>query len=298
MTKTSTATGFASLSDKTPIISDQAVGFSQLIAAFEMSACPVLILSLDELEPISINDAATEFFRLAAEEAFRFNDYILERDSASVLQLLEELRSGAKREGVVFVSAGDGIGIQRLNLRRVGNTIVAATLAMKPRVASESLQDLDPLTGLMNRRVLEQRIQRALVREDNQWGLLFIDLNDYKQVNDLHGHIEGDRVLVEFARKLAASVRPGDLVVRFGGDEFVVLVERIPTLIELRLVAERIAAEVSVIVERARHSILVTASIGCAMASKDLPTSTDIIDAADRDMYKMKCKRPKTNSTS
>lgn len=293
MTNTTNGTGFTSLSDKTPIFSEPGLGLSQLRAAFEMAACPIVILSLD-LEPISINSAATEFFRLASDEAFRLSDYVLERDSAIVRKLHEDLKSGEEKEGVIFVSAGDGIGIQRLNLRRVDDTIVAATLAMKPRVATESLQDLDPLTGLMNRRVLQQRIDRALARADKQWGVLFIDLNDYKQVNDLHGHIEGDRVLVEFARKLAASVRPGDLVVRFGGDEFVVLVERIPGLMELRFVADRIASEVSVLVDRTQSPILVTASIGCAMASNSLTTSCDMIDAADRDMYEVKSRRPKS----
>lgn len=283
MTKT---TGFTSLPDNLPLISDSALGFAQMRAAYDMSACPMLVLSLDKLEAISMNVAAKQFFGLADVESFCLIEFVLERDTEIVNELHKDLADGSKESGVVFVSAGDGIGIQRLSLRRVGSAIVAVSLAFKPSPSTaESLQDLDPLTGLMNRRVLEQRLERALTRKDKNWGVLFIDLNDYKQVNDLHGHIEGDRVLVEFAQKLAVSVRPGDLLVRFGGDEFVVFVERIPGLMELRFMADRIASEVSVEVDGGVPSVVVTASVGCAMASSSLSTGSALIGAADRDMY-------------
>lgn len=294
MTEKSLPAGFASLHNKTPLFVDSETESSQYRIAFEIAGCPLLVLSLDDLTAITVNDAAAKFFRLAKDERFCLMDYVLERDLMSVRSLHADLQSGEAEEGLIFVSEGDGVGIQRIKLRRIGDKIVAAALAVKQCDGTASLDNLDPLTGLMNRRVLKQRLQRAVDRTDKNWGVLFIDLNDYKRVNDLYGHIEGDRVLVEFARKLAASVRPADLVSRFGGDEFVVLVERIPSAAELRFVANRIAAEVSVAVEGPGDPIVVTASIGCAVASNLLKTGSDMIAAADRDMYKAKSNRTKS----
>jgi diguanylate cyclase (GGDEF)-like protein/PAS domain S-box-containing protein len=86
----------------------------------------------------------------------------------------------------------------------------------------------DPLTGLANRTLFRDHLEQALARSartGSASGLLFIDLDNFKQVNDLHGHAAGDAVLVELGQRLRAAVRPTDTVARLGGDEFVVLCE-------------------------------------------------------------------------
>ena len=88
----------------------------------------------------------------------------------------------------------------------------------------------DPLTGLANRTLLRDRLEHALARsarEDLPTGVLFIDLDEFKDVNDRYGHAAGDAVLVELAGRLRAAVRPADTVARLGGDEFIVVCEHV-----------------------------------------------------------------------
>jgi diguanylate cyclase (GGDEF)-like protein len=125
------------------------------------------------------------------------------------------------------------------------------------------------------------------------FSLLFLDLNDFKQVNDAHGHAVGDAVLAELAGRWSSAVRDGDLVTRYGGDEFVIL---------LRNVADRAAAEP--IVERLRiatlapiaiagTAITLSATIGVALSDGDNVSKENLIAAADEDMYARKRRRPK-----
>jgi diguanylate cyclase (GGDEF)-like protein/PAS domain S-box-containing protein len=101
-----------------------------------------------------------------------------------------------------------------------------ARLRTEDRMRHEALHD--PLTGLANRTLLRDRLEHALARsarEDSPTGVLFIDLDEFKEVNDRYGHAAGDAVLVELAGRLRAAVRPADTVARLGGDEFIVVCE-------------------------------------------------------------------------
>lgn len=263
----------------------------QLQVAFELSTCPSFVLSLDKLQFVKWNNAADVFFRAENLERHTLWQFVAERDAKSLSNLVSSMRTGKALEGTVMVRSTDGIRVLRVTLKCVGEFIVAVANAVGSRATLASLQDLDPLTGLMNRRVLQRRIELAMQRDSHRWGVLFIDLDRYKQVNDMCGHVEGDRVLVEFAQKLATSVRPGDLVCRYGGDEFVVLVDRIGNGRELREMADRIASDVKVAVDGLTPKVLITASIGSAMASTEFQNASDIIEHADRDMYEAKRRR-------
>ena len=88
----------------------------------------------------------------------------------------------------------------------------------------------DPLTGLANRTLLHDRLEHALARAERErdaTAVLFVDLDNFKQVNDAHGHAAGDAALVELGRRLQTAVRPGDTIARLGGDEFVALCEHV-----------------------------------------------------------------------
>ena len=115
-------------------------------------------------------------------------------------------------------------------VRAVCSTLATALTRLRDeeRTRHEALHD--PLTGLANRTLLRDRLEHALARSMRERGasaVLFVDLDGFKQINDAHGHAAGDAVLVEIARRLQATVRPGDTTARLGGDEFVAVCEGI-----------------------------------------------------------------------
>ena len=121
--------------------------------------------------------------------------------------------------------------IRRLRSQLAGQIEMMAGLRLRAN-EYHKLAMIDPLTGLYNRRFAEQRLQ-AEVDRSRRYGhpitVLLIDLNDFKQINDKHGHVAGDLVLKEFAERLARSIRVSDLAVRMGGDEFMVLLPECPS---------------------------------------------------------------------
>ena len=116
----------------------------------------------------------------------------------------------------------------------------------------------DPLTGLHDRAFLLARLQALLQGErlaDHHFAVLFVDLDNFKQINDAYGHLVGDGVLVEIARRLNQCVREGDYVTRYGGDEFVVLIERIADRRDIQPVVDRIHAALEEPIATARRRI-------------------------------------------
>lgn len=147
----------------------------------------------------------------------------------------------------------------------------------------------DPLTGLPNRTVLEDRLTRALGRArltSTLVGVLFIDLDNFKSVNDRYGHDMGDKVLCEIGIRLSTAVRDADTVVRLGGDEFVVVRERLHDLTQLDDLAEHIGHRLSAPFQVDSHALSVSASIGRA-AGSDL-TAAQLLSRADESMYRTK----------
>lgn len=148
------------------------------------------------------------------------------------------------------------------------------------------LATLDPLTDLPNRREflphLEQAIKKADIDNDLQ-ALLFIDIDDFKRINDNYGHAVGDELLVDIARVLQSSIRRTDKICRIAGDEFIVHLPNLGTQEEVALVADKILAGVSVLREGS-----ITLSIGIAMIPWDAKTSVELIANADHAMYQAK----------
>ncbi|WP_220793023.1 diguanylate cyclase domain-containing protein [Nocardioides stalactiti] len=168
-------------------------------------------------------------------------------------------------------------------------------IALRRRVETE-LQRLalhDPLTGLANRTLLLLRAEAAIEharRTGNRVGLMFIDLDGFKQVNDDFGHYEGDRVLTEVARRLGSIVRgPYDTVARLGGDEFAVLCPDIADTQALRSLSSRIRVRLSTPYRTTTGEPIdhLSASLGVALSSPD-STASALLDHADRLMYTAK----------
>ena len=166
--------------------------------------------------------------------------------------------------------------------RDLGRELEGALLR-RAEAALAGLAMRDALTGLHNRRSLLARLEP---QADRPVALLFVDIDEFKSVNDTLGHDAGDRVIIEVAKRLVACSRADDLVVRLGGDEFVVLCES-PGPDEARAIADRVVAAIAAPIDLADGAVTVTASVG-VVTSTDGTRGAALLEAADRAMYRAK----------
>ena len=148
----------------------------------------------------------------------------------------------------------------------------------------------DELTGLPNRSLLLERLADALhraSRHDRMVGVLFLDLDRFKVVNDSLGHSVGDELLSETARRLEQTIRPDDTVARLGGDEFVVVIGNMIRTTDALVAAERVRSAVAKPVTLGNESTVVTTSVGIAIAFGD-ESPAELLQDADTAMYRAK----------
>ncbi|HET8647767.1 MAG TPA: diguanylate cyclase, partial [Vicinamibacteria bacterium] len=150
----------------------------------------------------------------------------------------------------------------------------------------------DPLTGLPNRPLTTERLEQALARyrrrREEGFAVLFVDLDDFKRVNDTLGHAAGDALLMEVARRLESGLRPGDSVGRLAGDEFAVLLERARDVDEAVEVAQRLQQELGQPLLWDGCPLQVSASVGIALASTGYESGEQMVREADAAMYRAK----------
>jgi len=150
----------------------------------------------------------------------------------------------------------------------------------------------DALTGLPNRGYLRDRLQRALMqlkREPNKYcALLFMDVDRFKVINDSLGHLAGDEVLKEVARRLLTCVRGPDMVARLSGDEFAILLEDVPIPATAAKVAQRVLSALAVPARIGHTDLAFSASIGIAFGDPRYETADEVLRDADTAMYRAK----------
>jgi diguanylate cyclase (GGDEF)-like protein len=147
----------------------------------------------------------------------------------------------------------------------------------------------DPLTGLANRILLEDRLTHAInnaARTGKSVGVIFCDLNEFKSINDDFGHLVGDQVLQVMSKRIKSVCRANDTVARFGGDEFMIIVEQLNTASELNQLIEVLTKKIAEPIEDMGFSL--SASIGVATFPSDGMTKNQLIDIADKNMYRKK----------
>lgn len=173
----------------------------------------------------------------------------------------------------------------------LGKLETASRELMQQKEAAEALARTDVLTGLANRRAFDEAAQREIrraVRYGEPLALILTDIDRFKAINDTYGHHAGDQVLVNFAHTLRAAVREVDLVGRWGGEEFVILMPG-TALEEARRAAERmrqaVAAAPACLGEAA---YAYTASFGVAAFTAAMPTLDDLLRRADQALYRAK----------
>jgi diguanylate cyclase (GGDEF)-like protein len=150
----------------------------------------------------------------------------------------------------------------------------------------------DPLTGVGNYRKLHESLAAQTAQDPQRFALLTLDVDSFKQVNDTHGHLEGDRLLQEVGRVLVENVRGTDVVARQGGDEFSVLLPE-ADIDGATLLASRIEEALAAIEAGTTGSVKepVRASIGVALFPQDGATPDDLLESADLDLRKTKERR-------
>jgi len=218
------------------------------------------------------------------------------RDSADLFErFLAAAESGEVIDTEVRVGTDSSQEWLRLIGEPVGDDVAVSLFDMTARKAREihmeSIAWLDPLTGVLNRRGFERDATKRLSNsDDNATGaLLYIDLNDFKQINDKCGHEVGDQILTIAAERLQTSLRTHDIIGRPGGDEFVALVSNVTPEF-----AETLAARLTKRLEEpyivGAETLPCAASIGLALYPEHASTLTGLLRAADEAMYRAKAR--------
>jgi diguanylate cyclase (GGDEF)-like protein/PAS domain S-box-containing protein len=176
--------------------------------------------------------------------------------------------------------------------------VVGAVVTFKDITQRKALEEQlhyqalhDPLTGLPNRALFMDRLERALTRANRHGGrvaVLFMDLDNFKVINDSLGHKAGDQLLAAVAERLRACLRPEDTAARLGGDEFTILVEDVASAGEVVRIAERIAHMLQPPFALEEQEVFATASTGIALSSSAQEQPADLLRHADLAMYRAK----------
>jgi diguanylate cyclase (GGDEF)-like protein/PAS domain S-box-containing protein len=150
----------------------------------------------------------------------------------------------------------------------------------------------DPLTGLPNRALFLDRLRLTLARlqrrPDRLFAVMFLDIDNFKHVNDTFGHAGGDALLLEVTRRLHECLRPQDTVARYGGDEFAVLLDEAGNCDDIARVADRIQAAVQKPAVLEEEAVTVSVSIGITVVTPSYQRAEDVVRAADLAMYMAK----------
>jgi len=199
---------------------------------------------------------------------------------------------GARGALCALPEASMSLGAEETRFLAAAASVLSAGLK---RIESERrlafLAQFDALTGLPNRTLLADRFSQMLVqarRRGAQLGALFVDLDEFKLVNDSLGHGAGDELLKEIARRLQATVRSGDTVARIVGDEFAIVLADLARPEDAAVVAQKLIEALLAPVDVRGHEVFVTASIGIALFPSDGNDAEALLAAADAAMYRAK----------
>lgn len=207
----------------------------------------------------------------------------LSHEVAGYYKVDRSLRTLAS-ETLIVALIGIALGI-------VASAALHALQLRRDRMRLSYLANYDPLTGLPNRLLFFDRLKGAIARAERSkrmFGLLFLDLDGFKAINDTFGHHHGDKVLTAAAERLALAVRTSDTVARLAGDEFTVLIEQVQRTEDLAAIAKSLLRNFEQPFEIAGESIYLTCSIGIAVYPNDARDAASLMRLSDMAMYSVK----------
>jgi diguanylate cyclase (GGDEF)-like protein/PAS domain S-box-containing protein len=264
----------------------------------ERSPIPTL-LSEQGMRLAHVNDAFCSLVGRQAEQLLGtgWMSSLHPEDLDAVIEQVAVVLDGGDREAQARLVRDDGtvrttvIRFSHLFTPGVGAGFVGTIEDITERLAFEAQlahqANHDPLTGLPNRTLLAQYVSDRFSPGDSGLACLFLDLDNFKVVNDSLGHSAGDELLVEVATRLRATVRPGDLVARFGGDEFVVVCEGVGEA-DAVVLAERIDVALSRPVRLGGVDVRPGASVGVTVQTDEHTDAQELIRDCDIAMYQAK----------
>ncbi len=273
--------------------------------AFEISVAPIVFTN-ERDQIVAANDAFCELLGRSREELLGQDSSLftypldlgiteasLERVRRREVDAERYVKRYVHRDGRILVvevarrAAYDADG--RLMFNVISERDVTEERSLTAQLAHQALHD--PLTGLANRALLEDRLVRARAKVSRQGGfgaILMVDLDDFKEVNDFHGHLVGDQVLIAVARRLEEVARTADTLCRFGGDEFVYLVEGVHQADQVRHIAGRLLGALERPLAVMGLAIEQHASIGIALWDVESSEDVAVLEQADLALYEAK----------
>ncbi|HET7716936.1 MAG TPA: EAL domain-containing protein [Bauldia sp.] len=209
---------------------------------------------------------------------------------AFVARLEQLLRTG----GVTYCELADGraLAFTARPMSDGGSVVVLEDITERRNTEARinHLAHFDPLTGLPNRNRLREELDRALatMRRSGPLALLFVDLDEFKQVNDTLGHPSGDQLLGLVSERLQSVIRRSDVAARFGGDEFVVIQNPMSQPEEAGHLAQRIIETLSAPFQVGNHQVFISACVGITLAPRDGSSADRLLKNADMALYHAK----------
>lgn len=280
------------------------------IAAIAFESQEGILITDEHLNIIRVNRAFSEITGYPAEEVIGKSPKILNsnRHSASFYRrIAQSIQSSGIWHGEMWNQRADGeeypvlltlteIRDNKGKTQNFVGTLIDITIRKQAEAEINSLAFYDPLTQLPNRRMLMDRLKKALsssARQQKYGALLFIDLDDFKTINDTLGHDYGDLLLQQVASRLVACVREQDTVARLGGDEFVILLEGLSSNIEeaaaeAELVSEKILSSIGTAFLLKDYEHICGASMGVTLFSGQQLSVDELLKRTDLAMYNAK----------
>ncbi|WP_019505850.1 EAL domain-containing response regulator [Pleurocapsa sp. PCC 7319] len=254
---------------------------------------PVIFLSalddvLDKVKAFEVGglDYITKPFQVEEVLVRVKNHLALQSAQAKVCQLNQVLEQKVQERTLQLELSNQKLATANQQLKQ--------EIVERQKVEQQLIYDAlyDGLTGLPNRNLLMERIDRAIQyskrHQNHLFALLFIDLDRFKMINDSLGHLVGDKLLIAIAQLLPEDLRNTDTVARLGGDEFVILLEDIHSLQDVTYVSERLQEKLKMPFNLDGQTIFTSASIGIALSNTDYEDSSQLLRDADIAMYRAK----------